>query len=546
MSLFNENKGIPRMASGRIQRWALTLSAYDYKIKYREGKLNFGADALSRLPTPSPNTQVPLPGDVVLLMESLDSGKSPVSSKEIKGWTDRDPLLSHVRHCILTGIFSLPKEWSHYRHRSEFNVYERRKTELSVHNGCILWGARVVVPPQGRGRIIKELHEGHPGITVMKAVSRSHVWWPGLDDSIKECVNTCDKCQLTRNMPAESPLSMWEWPDRPWSRIHLDFAGPFLGSMFLIVIDARTKWLEVEIMHSIKAEPTIEKLRQMFPKFGIPDTIVSDNGATFTSELFQDFISRNGISHITSAPFKPASNGQAERAVQVFKNGLKKVTEGSLQTRVSRFLMNYRNSPQATTGNSPAFLMFGRDLRVPLSMVHPSLEQHVKSKQASQKQYHDQCSQDRSIQVNDDVFVRNYLKGQMWLPGKVVSQQLYDVSLSDGRVVRKHLDQLRSRASQEVSDQAEHPSVVDNQEIGGSGSGASSLDPNGHVLGPAVVESAERGVTGKGETPVGESDTPPPTPQVPSNPGNRASTSPSTTALRRSSRLKKPREVLDL
>ncbi|KAJ8042549.1 hypothetical protein HOLleu_13634 [Holothuria leucospilota] len=148
MSLFNEKKGIPQMASGRIQRWALTLSAYDYKIKYREGKLNFGADALSRLPTPSPNTQVPLPGDVVLLMESLDSGKSPVSSKEIKGWTDRDPLLSHVRHCILT-------EWSHYRHRSEFNVYERRKTELSVHNGCILWGARVVVPPQGRGRIIK-------------------------------------------------------------------------------------------------------------------------------------------------------------------------------------------------------------------------------------------------------------------------------------------------------------------------------------------------------------------------------------------------------
>lgn len=262
------------------------------------------------------------------------------------------------------------------------------------------------------------------------------------------------------------------------------------------------------------------------------------------------FFSRNGISHITSAPFQPASNGQAERAKQVFKNGMKKVTEGCLQTRVSRFLINYRNMIQAPAGNSPAFLMFGRDLKVPLSMVHPSLEQHVKSKLACQKLYHDRYTQDRSVQINDNVFVRNYLNGPMWLPVKVVSQPSlklqYEVSLSDGRIVHKYLDQLHLQASQGMADQAEYPNEVGNPGIGGSRLGASSIDPNGQVLGPVEVGSVERGITGNGESPVGKSQTAPPTPKEPSNPENGASTSPSITAVRRSSHLRKPREVLDL
>lgn len=304
-----------------------------------------------------------------------------------------------------------------------------------------------MVPPQGRERVIKQLHEAHPGITVMKGISRAYVWWPSLDKDIQKCVETCEKCQVNRKMSPETPLSMWEWPKTPWSHIHIDFAGPFMGKRFMVVVDAHSKWLEVEVMTSITAEVTIEKLRKMFACFGLPETIVSDNGATFTSAAFAEFIKRNSIKHLTCAPFKLASNGQAERAVQTSKNGIKKMTDGSLKTKSSRFLFSYRNLPHSTTGVSPTSLMFKRDLRVPLSLVHPNIQSRVVAKQNQQKAAHDAHAKEKIISVGDKVFVRSYLGGPRWLPGVVTdhsSKQLW-VELNDGRMVRKHVDQVRPR-----------------------------------------------------------------------------------------------------
>ena len=97
--------------------------------------------------------------------------------------------------------------------------------------------------------------------------------------------------------------------------MHVDYAGPHLGRMFLIVIDAHSKWLDVYPTSNATSQVTIEKLRQCFSTHGLPQTIVSDNGTCFTSQEFESFLKQNGIQHITSAPFHPASNGLAERAV---------------------------------------------------------------------------------------------------------------------------------------------------------------------------------------------------------------------------------------
>ena len=100
-SLFHEAKGVPALASARIQRWSLTLNAYSYKLKFRSGKNNCTADALSRLPLPDMPACVSTPPDTVLLLEYLDS--IPVTAKQIKVWTDHDPVLSRVRKYILHG-----------------------------------------------------------------------------------------------------------------------------------------------------------------------------------------------------------------------------------------------------------------------------------------------------------------------------------------------------------------------------------------------------------------------------------------------------------
>ena len=105
------------------------------------------------------------------------------------------------------------------------------------------------------------------------------------------------------------------------SPFHLDFAGPFLGKQFLVIVDAHTKWLEVHIVPSLAASPVIQRLRSVFAQFGIPQTIVTDNGATFCSAEFQQFLESNGIEHLKSAPYHPSSNGLAERAVQTVKQG---------------------------------------------------------------------------------------------------------------------------------------------------------------------------------------------------------------------------------
>ena len=96
--------------------------------------------------------------------------------------------------------------------------------------------------------------------------------------------------------PPKAPVHPWEWLAQPWSRLHLDFAGPFLGHMYLILVDAYSKWLTVEVMNSITAEKTIQKLRTIFAAHGIPHKIVTDNGPTFRSEQFQTFVMHNTYS----------------------------------------------------------------------------------------------------------------------------------------------------------------------------------------------------------------------------------------------------------
>ena len=113
-------------------------------------------------------------------------------------------------------------------------------------------------------------------------------------------------------------------------------------------------------MNACTSTATIKKLRQSFAVHGLPETVVTDNGTCFTSDEFSVFMRHNGIKHMQSAPYHPSTSGLAERAVQTLKQGLKKLKQGSIETRVSRFLSSYRTTPQSTTGLSPSEMLFNR------------------------------------------------------------------------------------------------------------------------------------------------------------------------------------------
>ena len=190
-------------------------------------------------------------------------------------------------------------------------------------------------------------------------------------------------------------------PELPWSRIHIDYAGPFLRKMFLVTVDAHSKWIDVHMMSCSTSLATVSKLRETFSMFGIPKVVVLDNGPCFSSSEFQSFMEENGIIHRRVAPYHPSSNGLAERAVQTIKSGLKKLS-GPIKTRLQRFLFSYRITLQSVTGKSPAMLMFGRSLRSQLDLIHPDPSKQVLQKQMSVEDRRTRVS--RSFKPGDPVF----------------------------------------------------------------------------------------------------------------------------------------------
>ena len=270
--------------------------------------------------------------------------------------------------------------------------------------------------------------------------------------------------------PAHVPLHPWEWPRRPWTRLHVDYAGPFMGNMFLVLIDAHSKWKDVHTVSSATSYSTISVLRTIFASHGLPEILVPDNRTAFTSSEFGIFLRQNGIRYITSAHYHPATNGLAERAVQIIKNSLKKSEPGDIDKQLARLLFHYRTTPHATTGISPAELLMGRPLRTHLDLLRPNIATRVHMSQASQKLNYDRKSRSRSFSVEDSVFARQSNNDSPWLPGTVAAklgELTYQIQLDDGRMLRRHIDQIHPRhleipSPEEMVIPNEAPFLLDN------------------------------------------------------------------------------------
>ena len=416
LAILGPKSAIPTLAAMRMQRWALRLLAYSYDIEYRRSEDHLNADCMSRLPLDNVSKE----NQDVFYFSYVDD--LPITAKDIAKFTLKDPELSKVLQYTLNG-------WPNYVPDETLKPYFTRRTELSVDQNCLLWGLRVIIPENLRSKLLEDLHMEHPGIVRMKSLARSYLWWPNLDKEIENKVKSCEPCMMTRNAPTSAPLHPWQWPQRPFQRIHIDFAEKD-GLYFLVLIDSHSKWIEVSSMKSITSEKTIAVLRHVFTSFGIPEEIVSDNGPQFSSAEFSSFCCSNGIKHTLVPPYHPASNGAAERSVQILKKALLKHVFSedsqnlSLQHRLDNFLLMYRTTPHSVTGHSPDELFLKRKLRTRFTLLHPDLSRTIESKQQQQKLYHDQGrKQLREFSKNDCVLVRNFRGGkEKWVRGKVLKK----------------------------------------------------------------------------------------------------------------------------
>ncbi|XP_060546776.1 gypsy retrotransposon integrase-like protein 1 [Pantherophis guttatus] len=394
LGLLAGDRQTPVMISPRMSRWVEFLAGYSYHLIYRPGSAIAHADALSRCPVPTPASDL-APASSVLLVEDFDF---PLTASDISAGSLADPAISKVLDWVRRG-------WPKGPAPADLLPFFQRQNELSTQRGCLLWGNRVVVPEGLRCPVLAHLHNAHPGIVRMKGLGRSYVWWPGMDGDIEQWVATCPQCQASRPVSPAAPSREWEVPRAPWARIHMDFAGPFQGHTFLVVVDAYSKCVELALMHSTTTEAVIRVLEGLFATHGLPDTIVSDNGPQFTLAQFQRFVAKLGIRHTTMVPFHPAANGWAERAVRSAKEALSRL----------------------------------RRLRTVLDRLHPAYTPEIT------KGFTPHCW---AFTIGDPVYAQNFGTDNKWVPGHIcqlTGPYSYRVQLEDGRIWRRHVNQLRRR-----------------------------------------------------------------------------------------------------
>lgn len=339
--IFNENKSMP-IANGRLQRWAIFLSMYSYHIEYKKGSKLGNADALSRLPLKTENDIEP--ENVHAFAEKI-----PLDMTQVSEHTQRCKVLKEVFERLMNG-------W-HNTVSAVLKPFHDKKLMLSVENKCIFYGNRIVIPDALKIDILNLLHDTHIGVCRMKASARQYVWWPTIDTDIEDFARHCNECQAMQTTPSKTPLSKWNETKTFFERIHMDFFH-LNNKTFLLVVDAYSRWFDVKLMTTTTSEKVINELRIIFAYFGLPKTIVSDNGPPFGSKEFLKFCSNNSITCLKSPPYHPQSNGWAECGVRTVKQSLRKMLleskkNANMQLLLSRFLIKYRNTPVTTTGLTP-------------------------------------------------------------------------------------------------------------------------------------------------------------------------------------------------
>ena len=282
----------------------------------------------------------------------------------------------------------------------------------------------------------------------MKALACGYVYWPNMDKQLEDLARICTKCQLAAKSPRKSTLSSWPVPDSTWSRLHIDFAGPTCGQSFLVVVDAYSKWPEIFPMSRITSEETISKLQKIFSRFGLLETLVSDNGTTFSSVKFSTFCQQNGINHIRTPPFHPQSNSQVERLVDTFKRALLKFRgEGTMSEILETFLTSYwaTLNPDTPNGSSPAESLMNRKIRLHIDVLHPKQHHSIRRNTKKERQYN--ChhgSVQRKFLPGQQVLARDYWNNT-WTQGHIVQQTgnvTYNVNVKNSIWVQ-HSNQLR-------------------------------------------------------------------------------------------------------
>ena len=365
----------------RLQRMMLILQWYDLSVTYQKGSLMQLPDTLSRAYLEKGEVESWKDETDIRALVSVTDNKY----KELQNATEAE--LPELCSTIIQG-------WPNDKVKVPKAVqpYWNSRSELTVLDGIILKGNRIVVPPSMRSHMMNLIHESHLGIVKCKQRAREVLYWPNMNAEIEEMIKNCPNCAEFHMELAKQPLQPTPHPALLFQEISCDIFE-LRGDNFFISVDYYSQFILVNKLPNIRATTVIDVLNQIISVHGIPETIRSDCGTQFTSQEFQTFCKRLGIQHNPVSPHHQQANGMAEKAVQTIKRLWKKGADKHLS------VLDYNSTPLEGLGLSPAQLLMGRRPRNKLPSMMTTLKpklmdthlvhKHFDMEKAKQKYYYD-------------------------------------------------------------------------------------------------------------------------------------------------------------
>ena len=341
----------------RIARWALDLQQFQFEIRYRKGKNNVVADALSRQPVEGRTGSV----DDTVYRIMVDSGVA----YRCKWWSAMEK-----------AVRERPETVPDY---SLVNGQLYRRMPLSFDDEGDSW--KLCVPRELREQVLRENHDapaaGHLGIRKTGSRIASRYYWPRMFKDVGRYVRACESCQrfkTSQQKPAGKMLT--SIPDEPWSVVCADFMGPLPRSKhgnttLLVLVDKFSRWTELVPLRSATTEHLQKAFRErILARFGSPKVFLSDNGTQFTSRKFRAFLEAIGVRHQFTAPYTPQENA-TERVNRTVKTMIAQYTEGDHRgwdETLPELQLALNTAVSEVTGFSAAFLVQGREPRLPSTL----------------------------------------------------------------------------------------------------------------------------------------------------------------------------------
>ena len=413
------NRNLEDISNPRLRNLKEKTLQYRFTMTHVDGVRNKVADCLSRHPS-DPAEHMELIDDPTthtaqaLHDQRTTSTSTALTIEMVANHTTADPAMKKLLNMAEEGFPNDVKEMP-----EEIRAYHKYRDNISSKDGVVTYKHRVIIPPALRQTALETLHSAHQGTSQMTSRATECIFWPGITNDIATKREECMKCHAQAPSNPDAPPQTPTVPEYPFQHICADFFS-YKGTNYLIIVDRFSGWPTVKKTNG--AQGVITSLREIINNFGIPEEITSDGGPELSATSLKQALQDWGIHHRISSVAHARSNGRAEVAVKSMKRLLVDNTgpHGGLDsTRFLKAMLQYKNTPDAATGISPAMYVFHRPLKdyLPkMDMRTPEDREETAARHQEARRQHLNSPQPRlyehtrrlpALQVGDRVFVQN-------------------------------------------------------------------------------------------------------------------------------------------